>query len=415
MNSANAAASITGPAVASLEWAPYAFAEKRPAADVQLALLRQAVDSHPQDAWLRSQLSAALLDADCKEAALAEARAAAAIDPANVELRWRLVQGLLHGARSDQGAEALVLLDTLPEDVPEREREFHRGCAFELSGQPAQALECHLRFLQQAPSSGHALYHAVRLLLALDRAREALELLDSLQAQGVCTTRLLAERVTLLRLLEQHPQANRLEGLDQFLRVIDMSRRGVDPRLNAAILADLVKHPGRRFDNPRKRTRGGWRIDSLDIAACAALRLLFASIQAAIAQYIREVQAYSAHPFMRLCPSRANISAWALWMSNDAHQEWHIHPDGWLSGVYYVQVPDFTEAPPVAGALVIGTPELADHCTDGRPIPGFCRWHQPGAGELVLIPAHCYHRTLPTRSATERICIAFDVVPAPAR
>jgi hypothetical protein len=34
-------------------------------------------------------------------------------------------------------------------------------------------------------------------------------------------------------------------------------------------------------------------------------------------------------------------------------------------------------------------------------------------GDIVLFPANLFHRTLPFQAEEERICIAFDLKPAP--
>lgn len=100
--------------------------------------------------------------------------------------------------------------------------------------------------------------------------------------------------------------------------------------------------------------------------------------------------------------------AWSVSMRRGGHLDAHIHEEGWLSGVVYLQVP---EPPPGRhdGAIAFSL--------DGDRYP---RPHddwpetlvQPHPGDLVLFPSSLFHRTVPFESDTERVCIAFDVAPA---
>jgi uncharacterized protein (TIGR02466 family) len=84
----------------------------------------------------------------------------------------------------------------------------------------------------------------------------------------------------------------------------------------------------------------------------------------------------------------------------------HIHPLGWLSGVYYVQVPLAGEGTN-SGALEFG--ELPAHVRHVRDPER--RVVAPLAGQLVVFPSYFHHRTLPFTSPAQRISVAFDVMP----
>ena len=85
----------------------------------------------------------------------------------------------------------------------------------------------------------------------------------------------------------------------------------------------------------------------------------------------------------------------------------HLHPDAWLSGVYYVQVP----------AVVAGGEDHAGWLEFGEPSPDFPlavtpperRLVRPEEGLLVLFPGYFYHHTVPFEGEGRRISIAFDV------
>jgi hypothetical protein len=85
----------------------------------------------------------------------------------------------------------------------------------------------------------------------------------------------------------------------------------------------------------------------------------------------------------------------------------HIHPLGWISSAYYVQVPpEIVDSDVQGGGIKFGEPDidLGDHGTARRAI-------QPTAGRLVLFPSYMWHGTVPFESDEPRMTVAFDVVP----
>jgi uncharacterized protein (TIGR02466 family) len=95
-------------------------------------------------------------------------------------------------------------------------------------------------------------------------------------------------------------------------------------------------------------------------------------------------------------------------LGSGGHQSPHTHPLGWLSGVYYVQLPDDMQVDePRAGALEFGRPAAQFYFSADPKL----RCIVPAEGRLVLFPSYCYHRTLDFVAEGKRISIAFDVVP----
>jgi hypothetical protein len=83
----------------------------------------------------------------------------------------------------------------------------------------------------------------------------------------------------------------------------------------------------------------------------------------------------------------------------------HIHPEAWLSGVYYPQVPEtIRDGDGPAGWLEFGD---ADRAFPSRLPPRIVRV-RPEEGTLVLFPSY---RTIPFDADGTRISVAFDLVP----
>ena len=94
----------------------------------------------------------------------------------------------------------------------------------------------------------------------------------------------------------------------------------------------------------------------------------------------------------------------------DGFENWHLHPFAWLSGVYYVRVPDqIANGNSRNGCIAFGLPEdLAGKA--GAEAYGQ-RLVRPQEGLMLTFPSHAYHRTYPHETAGKRICFAFDVRP----
>lgn len=127
---------------------------------------------------------------------------------------------------------------------------------------------------------------------------------------------------------------------------------------------------------------------------------------------IRELKAYKSKfedremALIKDWPDDINLSAWYVRLLQSGHQESHIHPAGWVSGVVYLK----TVKDPVdhEGAIQFGLrgmdypPSIVE-----MPIVKY----QPTDGDLVLFPSSLYHGTIPVQQDVERCVIAFDLLP----
>lgn len=100
-------------------------------------------------------------------------------------------------------------------------------------------------------------------------------------------------------------------------------------------------------------------------------------------------------------PDEAVLGAWVNVFEGEGYERPHLHPEGWVSGVLYVRLP---ERP---GDLEFGVPPEALRGPGGAPGLRIV----PEEGSLVLFPSYLFHHTHPTRCAGLRISLAFDVSP----
>jgi hypothetical protein len=182
------------------------------------------------------------------------------------------------------------------------------------------------------------------------------------------------------------------------------------PDSDAAFRAELACEltTNARYRAPQNGRAGGgrYRFDVLD-TALGARGLLAHELDLQVERYIAALPPDSSHPFVASRPARYVLKGWSVASSRDDHFAPHVHPQAWISGVYYVACPE-TARENEAGALRVAPPAQfgvsESHGWAERTIA-------PLPGRLVLMPGYFYHETLPTLSSETRLCVAFNVVP----
>jgi hypothetical protein len=168
-----------------------------------------------------------------------------------------------------------------------------------------------------------------------------------------------------------------------------------------------------REDPPEYATEKGWHTTvNLAEARNDAVDVLKRFIGYAFDQRLKALPEEDPdHPFVRSAPKRFHLDLWAVKMASGGKMLPHIHADGWLSGVYYVDVPGVVNDPAAnrAGWLKLGTPR-ADIKLSRDPIIGTVK---PEPGLIVTFPSYLWHDTipLPASNTEQRLCLAFDLHP----
>ena len=104
-------------------------------------------------------------------------------------------------------------------------------------------------------------------------------------------------------------------------------------------------------------------------------------------------------------PDEIKLAAWYVRLLQGGHQDSHIHPSGWVSGVFYLKtIPNPVDH---EGAIKFGLHGYNYPVTD-KELPNIL--YQPSDGDLVLFPSSLFHETVPVRKDLERCVIAFDLL-----
>ncbi len=127
-------------------------------------------------------------------------------------------------------------------------------------------------------------------------------------------------------------------------------------------------------------------------------------IEKQILQY-RETYKDSQDFFIKKWPIKRKFRGWHVKLLKQGHQKSHIHPEGWLSGVFYLQVPKVLNKNEGAIEFTLYGYDYPNH----KNLPNYI--HKPKIFDLVLFPSSLFHRTIPFNSKEDRQSIAFDLVP----
>ena len=130
------------------------------------------------------------------------------------------------------------------------------------------------------------------------------------------------------------------------------------------------------------------------------------ALEAPIREYIASMQRPD-HPWSGRKTEKFKLAGcWSVKLKPDGYHINHLHPAGWISSAYYVELPQVTQSGVgQEGWIKFGEPRWpTPACTVEKVV-------QPNEGRLVLFPSYMWHGTIPFSSG-ERITAPFDVVPA---
>ena len=108
--------------------------------------------------------------------------------------------------------------------------------------------------------------------------------------------------------------------------------------------------------------------------------------------------------YIQKWPSNKNIFGWHVILKQQGYQSAHIHPSGWLSGVIYLKV-----VPPLEKDE--GSIEFSLNGQNYSNANSPQLTYQPELGDIIFFPSSLHHRTIPYTTDTNRIVIAFDLMP----
>ena len=178
---------------------------------------------------------------------------------------------------------------------------------------------------------------------------------------------------------------------------------------NDALHAELEKHHQKGSLPLDQTMRGGTQIpNNLFRNASGHVLTVRTLIFDAIRSYVDGLADDPDHPFLRYINRDFQFTgAWSTILYGAGYDASHIHNEGWLSGVYYVKVPDLDVDRWASGegCIQFGAPPDAFVSERNRTR----RLVRPQPGLLVLFPSYVWHGVKPFTQEGLRHSIAFDI------
>ncbi|MFT4054639.1 MAG: putative 2OG-Fe(II) oxygenase [Novosphingobium sp.] len=273
---------------------------------------------------------------------------------------------------------------------------------------PARALDHARRASALAPNSRPAMRQLADALLANRQANEALALLDPLLAQAPLDQGLIAARWAAWRLLGDA----RADELYDYDRLVCAAAIEAPPGWAnvAEYLANLLRalealHGFRAHPLDQSLRDGTQTASNLLLSDNPALRAFPEAIAPVIEGYLKRLG--DGHDVLRARRGNGRRFAgmWSVRLRPGGRHLPHVHPQGWISSAFYVDLPDDAAAEEdKEGWLAFGQPGMLD--LDAQ-------FHvRPQAGTLALFPSYMWHATVPFTANGLRTTVAFDIVPA---
>jgi tetratricopeptide (TPR) repeat protein len=370
---------------------------------------RAAVRRNPLDVASHRYLNSLLWQEERLDEYLESYRQALREHPRAVELYLAYAVALCQQERFQEAERAL--LDALGRNRESSELVSLLAYALENQGRWDEALKVHAAVVNMPGSvPDHRISYA-RALLACGRPEQALEQAKLGAARMPTNQRALAYLGLCWRMLGDERDAI-LNDYDNLVRVYDLpvpKEFTNTAEFNAHLSAVLDRlHFGKRHP-PEQTLRGGTQTaGDLFGRREAEIRMLVASLEECIADFISRMPHHPDHPLLsRRTGAFEFAGSWSVRLHRSGYHTMHTHPFGWISSAYYVDVPPEVEQSDAAGGgLKFGEPDIdiGEHGRARRQV-------RPAVGRLVLFPSYMWHGTVPFDSDRPRTTVAFDVVP----
>jgi tetratricopeptide (TPR) repeat protein len=378
-------------------------------------LIRQALAQNPGSLMLKRRLAMMLFITDEFDEAIDLFTQTSALDPDAVDYVMLAECFLSRETDADAvraGEAARRAFDLTPLAVGRAQALAILGKVQTRLGEWAAARATFTQALAEDPANSDAYKRLIALHVQANQPAEILTLGERLMAQGVGHSRLLVSRTLALAQLGDVAAAHASVGLDHFhYHDIINAPPGWDDlaSFNAGLAAELLRHPALRFDRYGTASSKTWRIDEPGTGNSPYVDALQKHIAAQVDGFVGSVSGHD-HPWVRARPDRGIFHNWCVITDGEGFEEWHVHQNGWLSGVYYVAVPDrITGGDDLGGCLTFGLP--ADLVGEQVAAAYGTKVERPEPGLLMMFPSHTYHRTFAHGTPERRICFAFDIWP----
>ena len=313
---------------------------------------------------------------------------------------------VLHGLKRNE--EALIALQRAVALDPRSDAFlFNLGSLQVSMGRHAEAADTFRQTLALNPQHTLAHQQLAMMQLRAGEAKAALEHFDTCVALGTATAGIHAHRAIAMTELGDHAGLKNLFDFDRLVRpahIGDAHGFASLADFNRALAAHVVENVTLHEDETTVHGLDTKEILESPLPAIVALkRFIYSQIETRL-RNLPEAN----HPFAIGAPRQWRTMSWGVKMWREGYQVPHIHHKAWLSGVYYVQMPEVVSEGQVGHEGWIEFGRGPDHLYASATPP--VRLIQPIEGMMLSFPSYLWHRTVPFEGTQDRISIAFDVI-----
>lgn len=319
----------------------------------------------------------------------------------------------LHQSGDLQGAEE-AYRQALAIDAEDVDTWMNLGITLQDRGRLDDAISAYEEAGSRDPGLAAPRHRLAEALLAAERPEQALQEAERANALDPGDPTGVALRIAALQAIGRGAEAEELLGLNTLIRAVDLEPPPAYPDVrsfNDALAAHVLEHPTLSYEPTGHATRRGRHTRDLLVGEKGPVAHLETQVLAAVDAYLEALQVDAGHPFPGPVPEPHRLTMWAVVMEAEGHQLPHIHPAAWLSGVYYVELPETLGrgGEDVSGWIEFGL--APDELRPESDMPN--RLLRPAEGRIFLFPSYLYHQTVPFPGDHRRISIAFDLLRRP--
>jgi uncharacterized protein (TIGR02466 family) len=376
---------------------------------------RRGIADYPDHAALHRTLARVSQSAATPGDPLADLQAAARRAANNPELWQALVELQKRLGRDSQASDALLEARRLGcPDTPgilalEAMDAARRGL-------PQEAKDGFESLLKRAPKNRLVRHAYIEMLVRIGDFARAQALCEETLAEDAFDQMVLSYLGILWRLAGDSRESWLLDYEKMVVPVAVEAPEGIERDTFFRELRDVLEGLHRNNAHPIEQSvRGGTQTNGyLFRLKHQRLADLEQQLRSAIASAVTGFPQDDKHPFWSRRHARPSgdglrfAGAWSVRLRSQGYHTSHIHPEGWISSAFYVDLPrEVREAEDTSGFIQFGEPmgEL------GLDLPPR-RILKPEVGTLVLFPSYMWHGTVPFESEESRITVAFDLLPA---
>lgn len=368
---------------------------------------KQAIATRP--AYLEAHHDLAqlrwMLTSDVAEASSALDRQVSA-EPSNADLLELKARLLLSADLVNEASHVIQRAIAAAPDRPALHI-FHSQIAAR-QGKPKEQLAAATQALQLDRSSHGAAKAALEALLHCGRAQEAEQLaIRILQAhpgdQGI-----VALLTTAWRMIgdARHEAFCTSPGLiSAQIMAVPEGARDLSSYLTDLKAALLTRHPWKSHPLDQSLRHGSQTQEDLTQSSDPVIAALFETLRPVIAGHIAQLGTGPDPVRMRSNGHFRLGPAWSVALSPGGFHTDHVHPQGWMSCAFYVDLPQAVDHGR-EGWLAFGRPGIPT-----QPALQPFKHIKPEPGMLAIFPSYLWHGTEVFSGDQKRLTVAFDILP----